>query len=339
MKIIKVNLIILTLTILLFEIFFGFWFDKDNFGIYMRENRNINNIYKIKIYDEEKTIIYKRNKFGFRENQNVDPSKIKIIFLGGSTGNEKFKNYDDTIVGQLNKHLKNYKIYNASTDGKTLRGYTYDFKYWFNILKNFNPEVVIAYTGINDHRTKHPINHDQLYSENKFKQIRDYITNNSIIVYIIKQITWKLKAYTNYYDSRYNFNWSQNYKNFSYLDYQEALLIHNKDQLISENLEHVIEIKKRLNLFYNEIKKRKIKLIFVTQIYYDGLKLDEIFLINELIKEFSKVNNIDIIKLDELIVMQKYDFYDGAHTTVKGSQRIANVLAPELLKIISKSYN
>ena len=59
-------------------------------------------------HKNEKTI-YLRDFYGFRENNNIyekyDASKIKIIFNGGSTADEMYLNYNDTIVGNLNSFL------------------------------------------------------------------------------------------------------------------------------------------------------------------------------------------------------------------------------------------
>ena len=41
---------------------------------------------------------------------------------------------------------------------------------------------------------------------------------------------------------------------------------------------------------------RKIKPIIITQIEFDGLKNQKLFLVNEKLKEFSSNNNIPIIK-------------------------------------------
>lgn len=335
-RVIIINSLIIFIFIFLFELFFGFWFDKNNLGIYVREHRNINIHYKVKINNVEKKVNYKRNFFGFREEKNIDPSKIKIIFLGGSTGNERFKNYDETIVGQINKNLSDKKIINASTDGKTLRGHYYDFKYWFERFENFGPEAVIIYAGINDHRILHPKKHDLAFSKNKLIQLRDLVSNNSITIYIFKRLTWKIKSLTNFYDSRYNFNWGEKYKNFKYIDYDTAKKIHNIEELKVNYEEKVKQINERLNILTDEINKYGSKIIFITQIYYDGLVNPELFLVNNLIKEFSEKKNINIIKLDEIIKMSKFDFYDGAHTTVKGSSKIAKVLSTEIIKILEE---
>ena len=72
----------------------------------------------------------------------------------GSTGNQRFTPENLTIVGLLNESFKNsnhnLKIYNASTDGKSVSGYINDFNFWFPKIPKFNPEYVIFYIGIND---------------------------------------------------------------------------------------------------------------------------------------------------------------------------------------------
>ena len=47
---------------------------------------------------------YKRNYHGFRGDE-IDPSKIDIVFEGGSTGNQKFTPEKLSIVGLLNSKL------------------------------------------------------------------------------------------------------------------------------------------------------------------------------------------------------------------------------------------
>ena len=38
---------------------------------------------------------------------------INIVFAGGSTTNQKFLNYNETIVGILDNQIKEYKIVNS----------------------------------------------------------------------------------------------------------------------------------------------------------------------------------------------------------------------------------
>ena len=51
-------------------------------------------------------------------------------------------------------------------------------------------------------------------------------------------------------------------------------------------------------------------------------------------KEFSKKNNIKVIKLDEIYNGEINDFYDPVHTSEYGSNKISNIIFSELIKII-----
>ena len=142
-RIIFINFIIFLTLIFLFEIFFGYWFSKNNFGHIMRFERQKQILYET-VHDlKKRKFFYKRNFYGFRGDE-VDPKNMKIIFLGGSTGNQRVTPENLTIVGLLNTKLNNdgfdFKIYNGSTDGKSTKGYINDFKYWFPKIPNFNPK-------------------------------------------------------------------------------------------------------------------------------------------------------------------------------------------------------
>jgi hypothetical protein len=83
LKIILANSLIILTFVALVEIFFGYWFDKDNFGPYMREHRMKNQ--KI-IWNYKNEIVkynYKRNYYGFR-GDDIKPRDIKAIIMGGS---------------------------------------------------------------------------------------------------------------------------------------------------------------------------------------------------------------------------------------------------------------
>ena len=150
-KILFINCIIFFSLIFIFEIFFGYWFKENNFGFIMRFERQKQILYET-IHDEKKyRFFYKRNFYGFR-GEEVDPKNIKIVFLGGSTGNQRVTPENLTIVGLLNTKLNidgyNFKIHNGSTDGKSTKGYANDFKYWFPKIPNFNPKIIICFPSL-----------------------------------------------------------------------------------------------------------------------------------------------------------------------------------------------
>ena len=86
-KIIVVNIFIFIIFICLFEMLFGFWFKKENFGIYMRKERRVNWHTESSFYGQDYKFFYKRNRWGFR-GVEFDSQDVQIIFEGGSTGNQ-----------------------------------------------------------------------------------------------------------------------------------------------------------------------------------------------------------------------------------------------------------
>ena len=336
-KIVSYNLLVLFILVIIFELIFGHWLESENFGVHMRKHRNINELYKITIYDDNYQFEYKRNSNGFRSSKSEELSKIKYVFLGGSTGNERFLPEDLTIVGKLNTLFKKeettIRIINASVDGKTSKGHLNDFKFWFPRLKNFNPDYFIIYVGINDAVINQEEKYDLTFDDNIFKNLRDYITNNSVIVEIIKKLKWRyLKTTTLKYDVD---NTKDLYANFLFINYAEAKKIHNFKFLKLKHTTLYRRYKNRISELTQEILNKKSKIIFVTQIKYNGLKDEKLFLLNETLKEFSEKNDIDIIKLDEIYIGSKDDFYDKVHTTEQGSHKIAIIIQNKLKNLIN----
>ena len=334
-KITFYNLIIFLILISLIEVVFGYWFKAENFGIYMRKERKINWLTETTFFGENHNFYYKRNYWGFR-GEEFDPSNVKVIFEGGSTGNQRYTPENLTIVGLINKKLKsnnyNLNVYNASTDGKSLNGYINDFEYWFPKIPNLEPKYVIFYIGIND-RYADRYYLDFKISETKIDRIKDYIKNNSFVVDKYKII--KNKHFPKNTLS-YDFNDNSLYDKFKYIDFLSAQKLHT--DIDNEDLALIEKFKFKLNKLNNIIKKNKIKPIFITQVKFNGLKDKKLYLINNELKKFSLKNEYFIIRLDELITMGVNDFYDPVHTTPQGSKKISNLIFEELSNRFNKEW-
>ena len=332
-KILFINCIIFFSLIFIFEIFFGYWFKKDNFGFIMRFERQKQNYYET-IHDEKKyRFYYKRNFYGFR-GEEADPKNIKIVFLGGSTGNQRVTPENLTIVGLLNTKFNkddyNFKIFNGSTDGKSTKGYANDFKYWFPKIPNFNPKIVIFYTGIIDSSLSHDEKFDYPWRESAFEKFSDYVKNSSKIVELVKKIKFKYFAKL---EREYGLATvgTDLYENFNYINYDQAKKIHN-NKIPNELL--LSQFEKKLEALDFYIIKYQIIPVFITQINYDGLSNYNLYLINEKLKEFCKKKNYNIIKLDEKIIsLERKTFFDPVHTLIKGNKIITNKIYLDLLNI------
>jgi len=336
-KIFFFNILFFFFIIVIFELFFGYFFKKNNFGYIMRSERQKDQIYEVIHNGQKYKYNYKRNYHGFRGDE-IDPSKIQIVFEGGSTGNQKFTPEKLTIVGLLNSKLNKYdvqlKIINASTDGKTVKGYVNDFIHWFPKLDNFNPKYFIFYTGINDSTLLETSKYDVPWRQNNSEKFKDYLKNNSKIIELIKKVQFKYfnkDIRKEYSVTKINSNL---YKDYSFIDYKNASKIFKKEK----NYDLVNQFHKRLELLKIHINKLNFIPIFITQINYNGLGDPNLFLINQSLKKFCKDNNYPIIKLDELVAnLEINSFYDTMHTTPKGSRKLADIIYPELINIISNT--
>ena len=325
--------------ITIIEIIFGYWFKDNNFGIYVRSERNVIEVIIAEHSENKLKHIYKRNFYAFRGDE-FKPSDVQIVFLGGSTSNQRFTPENFTIVENLNLFLKNnnikLKIYNASTDGKSTRGYVNDFLYWFPKIPNFNPKFFIFYIGINDRNFQYE-HYDFKFATKSSKKLRDYIKNNSIILEMTKKI--ENKYFTQLTDI-YAVSSKELYKNFVYVNFEEAKKKHSENNLTEDEKNLLLTFKARLENLKKIIKKNKFIPIFITQIKFDGLSDKNLFLVNQELKRFSKSNNFDLIALDEFINnMEINDYFDQLHTTIQGSEKIAMTLYPQLKKILEYEKN
>jgi len=342
MKIIKVflyNIFILLLFLTLFEIFFGYWFKENNFGFYIRDQRNIIKYFEVTHDKKKYKYNFIRNSLGFI-GKEIDTKEIKIVFEGGSTGEQMFIPPELRIVDILNSSFKNdnlnINIINASKAGKTTRGYYNDFVDWFPKIQNFKPEIFIFYTGINDSILNFPKHFDNTKRDNFLENLEDFIKNNSVVYEIKTKIKNK---YFSKVRSKYDLYKKDLYDDYEFIDYKQAKLKFNLKELNTEEQNILDNFKKNMTNLEKKILENNIKPIFITQVKFDGINDKNLFIVNEALKEFCKSKNYDIIKLDEIIeILEVNDFYDQVHVGIDGSRKVAKEIYPYLKEIMINYY-
>ena len=131
----------------------------------------------------------------------------------------------------------------------------------------------------------------------------------------------------------YYIDYKDLYTNFNYVNYEDAKKLHFAKT--NEKILLIKEFNSRLIKLQESIEKYDVKPIFITQVMYNGLYDQNIFLINNELKKFTKKNNFLLIPLDEIIEMDINDFYDKVHTTPKGSKKIAEAIYPYIIQYIN----
>ena len=348
-KTIIVNFIVFLGLLIVLELILGDWLSKYNFGYHMRNKRLITYKINTTLNNQQYDFNYIRNFYGFRMDYDIAPNEIDVLFQGGSTGEEIPLPSNKTIVGQLNNFLSNdnidNKVINAALSGKSTAGYNNDFKYWFPRLKDFKPKVIIFFSGHNDadimQDNKNNLDEFDLEIENLTftntfsRKAYDYITNNSFILVKLKKIKdlyFDLEKHKVLYD----LNKENLYKNYSYIDYDKAIKKYQGVALNAWQQKTLKFYRQNLNQLKSHIEKWNLEPIFVTQVRFDGISTHRLFFINEETKRFCYKNNFSIIKLDEIYIPGKKDYFDEIHTTPQGSLKVAEIIYPKLKEHLKK---
>ena len=342
--------IILIILVVIIEVSFGYWFDRYNFGPDMRGKRIQKIIFKnnLDFIEDKENVVFYKDFYGFRSNkeniyEKYDASKIEVVFNGGSTSEEMFLNYDQTIVGNLNKFLHNdnidITIYNAAVSGKSLVGNINEFSVWFEKIPNFKPKIMIYYIGLNDRYIRKKKRwHDYEGGLDFFQNLYAIMSQNSILWELSKRAKYLFFNEEVLMDQYFTFSEEQRKelaKN-KIISYKKAKQLYKENNL--EKTEKIIINNFKNNLY--DLKKKldewNLKPIFITQITNDinGDKI--LFFLNNELKKFSEKNDYLIIKLDEIIETPlRRSFVDTAHTNKNGSEKIAKIIYPFISDFLS----
>ena len=332
-KLIFVNILIFLIFLIILELIFGSWF-KNNFKLRLSSERNINRVYKFDFNNHKGQSLYIRDNLGFRIAKNsTNPKDIDIVFAGGSTTNQKFLNYDETIVGILDDKIKKYKFVNSGVDGMSIIGHINSFDFWYNKIENFNPSYFIFYIGVNDQflfsENKKDRNVDKLTEASKKAKVREYLESNS---FFYKQ--FRILKSTLYL--KFGFNKGVNQVNKKTVVYHER----DNDEFISyDNFSNKnIDVKKKefyeslLEKLTNRVTEKKSKIIYLTQISGNGMN-NNLFLIASTIMKHCEKFQLICFNLAKEANLNYDDFYDGLHLNRNGSKKASNYIYNKLDKI------
>ena len=335
-NIILINLLIVFLTLVVFELFLGTWF-KNDFKYKLSSERNINRVYKLDFEYHKGTSHYIKNNYAFRiknDDTNYDPSIIDIVITGGSTINQKFINFDDSIVGILANKNKNLKMANAGIDGMSIKGHINSFKFWFNKIKNLNPKYFIYVLGINDRYLVEKYafrDHvDNLEESNFIGNLREYLESNSFFYTRSRKL--KSLLYLKY---DLEIGTKKVKLNHVYLD-------RNKNEFISyEEIEkNFIKLNKNKKIKYLEFEKWYLNQldvltdlvynvgalpIFITQTTGYGHSFES-FIVARTIMNHCNINNLLCLNLAKDLNLKYEDFYDESHLNLIGSKKMAEYI-------------
>ena len=344
-KILFINIFLFSIFFLIIELIFGYWFDKDNLGPYFREHRMKKVSYSINYESKKYDFIYKRNYYGFR-GEEIDPKDIKAVFLGGSTADERYKPENQTITGYLNEFLRkknsSLKIINAGIEGQSTRGHLFNLNYWFPRLPNFKPEIIIFYIGINDQfistKKESEITHDGMVFNNDAKQrFYENLRSRSIFYDLVRKIKHKYyssdkkKLFYDFDHSIKEYQKSKMFKNLNFLSYDEYIKINNKKKISEKYINTSNFFLERVDKLYNETKKFGSTPIFINQLDARGYNNKALVSLNISLINHCLEKKYLCIDMASKLKGKKDFWWDGVHTTPKGSKAIAEIIGPQLI--------
>ncbi len=337
-KVIYINFILLLFLLLIIELIFGYWF-KNEFNLKLTAERNIERIYKFNFELHNGTSLYKRNNLAFRiGKKEVKPENINIVFSGGSTTNQKFLNYKDTIVGILNTKNVTKNIVNAGIDGMSIIGHLNSFENWFDKIKNLKPEYFIFYIGINDQniikKNSKPRAIDFLEENSQKENIIEYLQSNSF--FYTKYRVLKTNLFLKFNYSKFANIVNENTKvygerdNVNFISYEKFKYSETETPVINQNY------LKYLEELTNKVLKRGSKIIYITQISGTGINKN-LYIISETIINHCNEKNLLCLNLAKNANLQYDDFYDWTHLNKKGSIKAADFIYKNLLNNVFKN--
>jgi len=335
-KIILINLLIFFLTFITFELFLGTWF-KNNFKYKLSSERNINKVYKFDFEYHKGISHYIKNNYGFRiknDDINFDPSTIDIVFAGGSTINQKFIDFDDSIVGILANKNKNLKMANSGVDGMSIKGHINSFKFWFNKIINLKPKYFIYVLGINDRYLVEKYafrDHvDNLEESNFIGNLREYLESNSFfytrgrklksllyLKYKLEIGTKKVKLNHVYLDRNRN-------EFISYEEIEKRFIKLNKNKKI-KYLEFERWYLNQLEILTDLVYNAGALPIFITQTTGYGHSFES-FIVAKTIIKHCDINKLLCLNLAKDLNLKYEDFYDESHLNITGSKKMAEYI-------------
>ena len=342
LKIIIINLFIFLVLIFFIELFFGYWFDKNNLGPYVREHRLRKTNYITTFDNKEYNFTYKRNYYGIR-GDDFPPEKIEIIMVGGSTTDERYKPIELTIAELTSAELKkkniDIKIFNLGIEGQSTNGHIVNIDYWFKKIPKFKPKFIIYYVGINDayieDKNYNKLNDGNILNKNKKTAFYDNLKSRSIIYDLTRKTKHKfIKPKLSF---SYDFDKSINdikFKNIEFLDYEQFIKKSNTTSLIKKYKKNVDQYINRIQILHDKTLEFGSTPIFINQLDAGGYNNESLAARNAALIDYCILKNYFCIDVSKKLKGKEDFWWDGIHTSPKGSLAIAQIIAPELKKIL-----
>jgi len=193
-RLLSINILVLTISILIVELLFGRWLKQDPVTAIPEIARTAGKAISFRtggVTGEDIFVDFSRDHYGLRGLEST--SKPLALVLGGSTGIEQNMplalTWAERVESQLQASGIHLEIANASISGHTLFGNAFAIDQWLSKIP-INPSLFIVYYGHNDavySLTGIPPQGRDFSSGNGFDLLQ-YIKANSALLILVREL-------------------------------------------------------------------------------------------------------------------------------------------------------
>ena len=153
LRVVAINLAVLLGLAVAGELAFGEWITPHPLGRLAIPRNVKRTISAAPLYPGGGEFVYRRDAYGLR-GSGVDPARIRILTLGGSTTNQLYLREEATWQAVLERTLRragrDVVVASAGLVGQSALGMSADLDLWSPYIPNLRPRLVLVYVGIND---------------------------------------------------------------------------------------------------------------------------------------------------------------------------------------------
>lgn len=300
-------------------------------------------------------IIHTKNSLGFRgEEMPADfNDRTSIITVGGST-TECFylsdgKDWPNVVKKNLDAEINNIWLNNAGLDGHSTFGHTILLQ---DYLIKLQPDYIVFLVGTNDVERADLDRFDSMTIRNysTHRNWKGKLVEHSEIASILYSISSSIKA-KNHELTHFSLKLTKA-DTFVLPEAEAQKALNGQDEFLRGYRSRLVNIIKIC-------RRHKIQPVFITQPYLLGFGTDSLTgadlakvkigerdgktqwqilqMYNAVTKQVGAENNLLVIDLANKMPKQSLYFYDQAHFTNAGAEKVAEIVSAELLPYLQKN--
>ena len=284
-----------------------------------------------------------------------DPSSIDILTIGGSTTDQRSldegSTWQDVLREEFKSHGKKVSVVNAGIDGQSTHGHIKNFDLWFPQIPNLRVRYFLFYVGVNDFWADPENTFDKIQDASHYspsQALKLALEDRSALYYLYRTIKGMFLARVVFRLDHHRMNWEKvRYVDRPKMSDHEAFM-----------RKPIAAYEERLRELVQRTRQLGATPIFVTQLYWsykfengkivgssksapyrgvaiNGVDLYQIMgLFNHATMKVCTENRGICIDLAKELIFANEDFYDGAHNTPDGAQKIGRYLYTKLKDVL-----